>query len=125
MPEHFVRTRCDRWSVVVEEQACKSKTSLVAFEIMQNIAEAVNKHGGHYQGAITYTTHEDPTLYNVKWVAQMAKALRDLGAHSLAIKDMSGIASPAMMKVLRVRSSASFFCVCVCVRSRVRLSLAM
>jgi len=62
------------------------------------VAQAVIDAGKHYQAAITFTSHPDPTLYNVKWVADMAKAFRDLGAHSIAIKDMAGIASPALAK---------------------------
>jgi len=62
------------------------------------VAQAVIDAGKHYQAAITFTSHPDPTLYNVKWVADLAKSFRDLGAHSIAIKDMAGIASPALAK---------------------------
>jgi len=62
------------------------------------VAQAVLDAGKHYQAAITFTSHPDPTLYNVKWVADLAKAFRDLGAHSIAVKDMAGIASPALAK---------------------------
>jgi len=61
------------------------------------VAQAVIDAGKHYQAAITFTSHPDPTLYNVKWVADLAKAFRDLGAHSIAVKDMAGIASPSLM----------------------------
>ncbi|ETO22930.1 oxaloacetate decarboxylase alpha chain, partial [Reticulomyxa filosa] len=52
----------------------------------------------HYQAAITFTSHSDPTLFNVRWVADIAKEFGKLGAHSICIKDMAGIASPALMK---------------------------
>lgn len=44
------------------------------------------------------TSHEDPTLFNVKWVSTLAKGFASLGAHSICIKDMPGISSPALMK---------------------------
>lgn len=64
----------------------------------ETVAQAVIDAGKHYQAAITFTSHPDPTLYNVKWAGDLAKSFRDLGAHSIAIKDMAGIASPALMK---------------------------
>jgi pyruvate carboxylase subunit B len=64
----------------------------------ETVAKAVIDSKKHYQAAITFTSHNDPTLYNRLWVADIARALRDLGAHSIAIKDMAGIASPALMK---------------------------
>jgi len=62
------------------------------------IAEGVLEAGKHYQAAIVFTSHTDPTLYNVKWVGDIVKGFRDLGAHSICIKDMAGIASPTLMK---------------------------
>lgn len=62
------------------------------------VAEAVIEAGKHYQAALTFTTHEDPTLFNVKWVADLCKDFQKMGAHSFCIKDMAGIASPAIMK---------------------------
>jgi len=62
------------------------------------IAQAVLDAGKHYQAAIVFTSHPDPTLYNVKWAGDLVKGFRDLGAHSICIKDMAGIASPALMK---------------------------
>lgn len=62
------------------------------------VSEAVIEAGKHYQACLTFTSHEDPTLFNVKWVADLCKDFERMGAHSFCIKDMAGIASPALMK---------------------------
>jgi oxaloacetate decarboxylase alpha subunit len=54
--------------------------------------EAVDKHqtvklGQHAQGTISYTVSPVHTLQT--WV-DMAKAIQDMGDHSLCIKDMAG-----------------------------------
>jgi len=64
----------------------------------ETVAKSVIDSGKHYQAAITFTSHKDPTLYNRLWVADTARALKDLGAHSIAIKDMAGIASPSLIR---------------------------
>ena len=60
-------------------------------------ADAVLKAGKHYQAAITFTSHKDPTYFNPKWVRDIAKEFQKLGAHSICIKDMAGISTPAQM----------------------------
>lgn len=55
--------------------------------------EAVRKAGGHVQGTICYTTSPVHTL---DAFAKMADRMVEMGAHSLCVKDMSGILSPAM-----------------------------
>ena len=52
---------------------------------------AVKKQGGHAQGTISYTTSPFHTTEN--WL-DLAKKIEDMGADSLAIKDMSGILAP-------------------------------
>jgi len=64
----------------------------------ETVAKSVIDSGKHYQAAITFTSHKDPTLYNRLWVVDTARALKDLGAHSIAIKDMAGIASPSLIR---------------------------
>ena len=62
--------------------------------------EAVKRAGGHIQGTICYTTSPVHTLDNF---AHLADRLVAMGAHSLCIKDMSGILSPAMAGKLTAR----------------------
>ncbi|MGH1485663.1 MAG: sodium-extruding oxaloacetate decarboxylase subunit alpha [Cellvibrionaceae bacterium] len=52
---------------------------------------AVKKQGGHAQGTISYTT--SPVHTKQGWV-DLAKQIEDMGAESLAIKDMAGILTP-------------------------------
>ncbi len=59
---------------------------------LQRALQAVKKVGGHAQGTISYTKSPVHTLDN--WVS-LAKQIEDLGADSLAIKDMSGILTPS------------------------------
>src|SRR5690554_282231 len=53
--------------------------------------EAVKANGKHAQGTISYTTSPVHTLQ--MWV-DLAKQVEDLGADSIAIKDMAGILNP-------------------------------
>jgi pyruvate/oxaloacetate carboxyltransferase len=58
---------------------------------MRNLKTAVDqtvKLGQHAQGTISYTVSPVHTLQT--WV-DMAKAIEDMGAHSLCIKDMAGL----------------------------------
>jgi oxaloacetate decarboxylase alpha subunit len=52
---------------------------------------AVRKQGGHAQGTLSYTT--SPVHNQSGWV-DLAKRIEDMGADSLAIKDMAGILTP-------------------------------
>lgn len=53
--------------------------------------KAVVDHGGHAQGAISYTVSPVHTIEG--WV-ELAKRLEDMGAHSVMIKDMAGLLTP-------------------------------
>lgn len=60
---------------------------------------AVRKRGKHVQGAICYSlTLSEKKLggpiYNLDYFVSKAKAMEDMGASSLCIKDMAGILSP-------------------------------
>ncbi len=59
---------------------------------LETALKAVKRVGGHAQGTISYTTSPVHTVEN--WV-DLAKRIEDMGADSIAIKDMSGILSPA------------------------------
>lgn len=58
---------------------------------LETAMSAVKKVGKHAQGTIAYTT--SPVHTSELFVAQ-AKALRDMGADSIAIKDMAGLLAP-------------------------------
>lgn len=58
---------------------------------LQRAMQAVHANGKHAQGTISYTTSPVHTLD--MWV-DMGKQLQDLGADSVAIKDMAGILKP-------------------------------
>lgn len=58
---------------------------------LKRALEAVKKQGKHAQGTLSYTTSPVHTLEN--WIS-LAKEIEDMGADSLAIKDMAGILTP-------------------------------
>lgn len=58
---------------------------------LKRALEAVKKQGKHAQGTLSYTTSPVHTLEN--WIT-LAKEIEDMGADSLAIKDMAGILTP-------------------------------
>ncbi len=60
----------------------------------RNLETAINatkKEGGHCQIAFSYTTSP---LHNNEYFAEYAKSLKDMGADSICIKDMSGLLKP-------------------------------
>jgi oxaloacetate decarboxylase alpha subunit len=68
--------------------------------------KAVKKQGKHAQGTISYTT--SPVHSLEMWV-DLAKQIEDMGADSVAIKDMAGILNPytAFELVTRLKASLS------------------
>jgi len=58
---------------------------------LETAIKATIKEGGHVQAAISYTT--SPFHTNESF-ADYAKHLEDMGAHSICIKDMSGLLKP-------------------------------
>ena len=58
---------------------------------LERAIAAVKKTGKHAQGTISYTTSP---VHTVDMWVDYAKALEDLGADSIAIKDMAGILTP-------------------------------
>ena len=66
-----------------------------AMNDMRNLevsVKAVLKAGKHAQGAICYTTGP---VHTVEHFVEQAKALEKLGCHSIVIKDMAGLLTPA------------------------------
>eukprot|EP00808_Paulinella_micropora_P006935 g52684.t1 len=75
------------------------------------VAEAVHKNGQHYQAAISYAVHRDPTIYNCMWAVDLMRELAKLGAHSLYVKDPSdpsGVLTPEMAGVLAAQIKEAF-----------------
>ena len=58
---------------------------------LKTALQAVKKQGGHAQGTISYTT--SPVHNKETWLS-LAQEIEDMGAESLAIKDMAGILTP-------------------------------
>lgn len=58
---------------------------------LQRAMQAVRDNGAHAQGTISFTT--SPVHTTEKWLS-LAKEIEDMGADSIAIKDMSGILAP-------------------------------
>ena len=73
---------------------------------LQTALKAVKQLGKHAQGTISYTTSPVHTLE--MWV-DLAKQIEDMGADSVAIKDMAGILTPytAFELVTRLKSTLS------------------
>jgi len=64
---------------------------------LQTSIKAAVKVGAHAQGTLSYT--ESPVHTLEGWLT-MAKKLEDMGAHSLCIKDMSGLLKPYDAEIL-------------------------
>ncbi len=58
---------------------------------LETAVKAVIKQGKHAQGTLSYTVSPVHTLEG--WI-DMARRLEDMGAHSIAIKDMAGLLKP-------------------------------
>ncbi|TCD24117.1 oxaloacetate decarboxylase subunit alpha [Pseudomonas sp. IC_126] len=73
---------------------------------LETALRAVKQQGKHAQGTISYTTSPVHTLE--MWV-DLAKQIEDMGADSVAIKDMAGILAPytAYELVSRLKASLS------------------
>jgi oxaloacetate decarboxylase alpha subunit len=73
---------------------------------LQTSIKAAVKVGAHAQGTLSYT--ESPVHTLEGWLT-MAKQLEDMGAHSLCIKDMSGLLKPydAAELVSKLKESVS------------------
>ena len=59
---------------------------------IQSCIKNVNKHNKNSQGTICYTTSP---VHNEKYWLKLAKNIEDMGAKSLAIKDMAGLLRPS------------------------------
>jgi oxaloacetate decarboxylase alpha subunit len=73
---------------------------------LQRALEAVKNVGKHAQGTLSYTTS---AVHNLEAWISLAKQIEDMGADSIAIKDMSGIMTPydAYEMVSRLKSETN------------------
>lgn len=77
--------------------------------IIAPVAEAIHEAGGHFQGALSYSVWpEDPTVYNVRWCVDYFREMVALGAHSLYVKDPSGVLTPAMAGAIAAEVKDAF-----------------
>lgn len=58
---------------------------------METALKAVKKHGKHAQGTISYTLSP---VHDIDLWVDLAKRIEDMGADSIAIKDMAGLLKP-------------------------------
>lgn len=58
---------------------------------LETTVKAVHEAGGHAQCALSYTISP---IHNIEYYVMKAKEMETLGAHSICIKDMSGILTP-------------------------------
>ena len=73
---------------------------------LETAIKATIKEGGHVQAAISYTTSP---FHTNEGFAEYAKQLEEMGAHSICIKDMSGLLKPyeAYQLVKTIKNSVS------------------
>jgi pyruvate carboxylase subunit B len=70
----------------------RSFDALNDFRNLESSIKAVNKVGGHAQGAVSYTISP---VHTPETYIQMAKQLEEMNCDSICIKDMAGLLSPA------------------------------
>lgn len=72
---------------------------------IRNAIKFTKKHGGHAQGALSYTVSP---VHNIEYYVNYCKELVDLGVDSLCIKDMAGILMPDVAYELVKRLKETF-----------------
>jgi len=84
----------------------------------REVAEAVIKHGGHYQAALSWAVfNADPSIYNVQWAVDFFRECVKMGAHSLYIKDPSGVLTPEMAGALARQVKEAFPALPLCLHT--------
>ncbi|MBU0462047.1 MAG: pyruvate carboxylase subunit B, partial [Proteobacteria bacterium] len=67
------------------------------FRNFETVVPVIKECGAHFQGCICYSLTEPRIggdVYNLDYYIQKAKALEDMGADSICIKDMAGLLAP-------------------------------
>ncbi len=63
----------------------------------ETVVERIKANGKHFQGCICYTMTEPRMggeVYNIDYYVNKAKALEEMGADTICIKDMAGLCAP-------------------------------
>lgn len=92
--KHYSREICNRFIHAAKRNGIDVFRVFDALNDIRNVvdnAEAIHEAGGHFEGAISYTVSPVHTLDSY---LEYAQQLKDLGAHSIAIKDMAGMLTP-------------------------------
>ncbi len=67
------------------------------FRNFETVVPVIKECGAHFQGCICYSLTEPRIggdVYNLEYYIKKAKALEDMGADSICIKDMAGLIAP-------------------------------
>lgn len=92
--KHYSKDICNHFIAAAHRNGIDMFRVFDALNDIRNVidnAEAIKEHGGHFEGAISYTMSPVHTLDNF---LEYGQALKDLGADSLCIKDMAGMLTP-------------------------------
>ncbi len=92
--KHYSKDICNHFIKAAHRNGIEVFRVFDALNDIRNIidnAEAIKEHGGHFEGAISYTMSPVHTLDSF---LEYGQALKDLGADSIAIKDMAGMLTP-------------------------------
>ena len=92
--KHYSREICNRFIKAAKRNGIHVFRVFDALNDIRNVvdnAEAIKECGGHFEGAISYTISPVHTLDSF---LEYGQQLKDLGADSIAIKDMAGMLTP-------------------------------
>lgn len=92
--KHYSRDICNHFIKAAHRNGIEVFRVFDALNDIRNVkdnADAIKEHGGHFQAAISYTMSPVHTLDSFLEYGQQVK---DLGADSIALKDMAGMLTP-------------------------------
>ena len=92
--KHYSREICNRFVKAAHRNGVQVFRVFDALNDIRNVvdnAEAIKESGAHFEGAISYTMSPVHTLDSF---LEYGQSLKDLGADSIAIKDMAGMLTP-------------------------------
>ena len=92
--KHYSKDICNHFIKCAKKNGIEVFRVFDALNDIRNVvdnAEAIKECGAHFEGAISYTVSPVHTLDSY---LEYAQGLKDLGADSIAIKDMAGMLTP-------------------------------